>query len=81
MPVLPLVRMRSVDDAIEFAVECEHGFRHTAIMHSLNIKKLSKMARMMNCSIFVKNGPFMRVWDMAGLDLPRLPLPVRRVMV
>jgi acyl-CoA reductase-like NAD-dependent aldehyde dehydrogenase len=57
MPVLPLVRMRSVDDAIEFAVECEHGFRHTAIMHSLNIKKLSKMARMMNCSIFVKNGP------------------------
>lgn len=57
MPVLPLVRMRSVDEAIELAVECEHGFRHTAIMHSLNIKKLSKMARMMNCSIFVKNGP------------------------
>ncbi len=57
MPVMPLVRMPNVDDAIDFAVQCEHGFRHTAIMHSLNIAKLSKMAKLMNCSIFVKNGP------------------------
>ncbi len=57
MPVMPLVRVRDVDEAIDFAVVCEHGFRHTAIMHSLNIAKLSKMARMMNCSIFIKNGP------------------------
>ena len=57
MPVLPLVRVKDVDDAIDLAVECEHGFRHTAMMHSLNVKKLSKMARLMNCSIFVKNGP------------------------
>ncbi len=57
MPVLPLVRMKDVDQAIDLAVECEHGFRHTAMMHSTNIAKLSKMARVMNCSIFVKNGP------------------------
>jgi acyl-CoA reductase-like NAD-dependent aldehyde dehydrogenase len=57
MPVMPLVRMNSVDEAIDLAVECEHGFRHTAIMHSLNIAKLSKMAKVMNCSVFVKNGP------------------------
>jgi acyl-CoA reductase-like NAD-dependent aldehyde dehydrogenase len=57
MPVMPLVRVKDVDAAIELAVECEHGFRHTAIMHSLNIAKLSKMARAMNCSIFIKNGP------------------------
>lgn len=57
MPVLPLVRVNTVDDAIELAVACEHGFRHTAIMHSLNVAKLSKMAKVMNCSIFVKNGP------------------------
>ncbi len=29
---------------------------HTAIMHSRNIDKLSKMARQCNCSLFVKNG-------------------------
>ena len=57
MPVLPFVRMSHVDEAIDLAVECEHGFRHTAMMHSLNVAKLSKMARLMNCSIFVKNGP------------------------
>jgi propionaldehyde dehydrogenase len=57
MPVMPLVRVKDVDVAIDLAVECEHGFRHTAVMHSLNIAKLSKMAKAMNCSIFIKNGP------------------------
>lgn len=57
MPVMPIVRVKDVDAAIDLAVECEHGFRHTAMMHSLNIAKLSKMAKLMNCSIFIKNGP------------------------
>jgi len=57
MPVMPLVRVSDVDTAINLAVAVEHGFRHTAIMHSLNIEKLSKMAKVMNCSLFVKNGP------------------------
>lgn len=57
MPVIPLVRMRSVDEAIEFAVRVEHGFRHTASIHSHDIEKLSSMAKVMNCSLFVKNGP------------------------
>jgi propionaldehyde dehydrogenase len=57
MPVIPLVRMRSVDEAIEFAVRVEHGFRHTASIHSHDIAKLSTMAKVMNCSLFVKNGP------------------------
>lgn len=57
MPVMPLVRVKDVDEAIDLAVACEHGFRHTAIMHSLNIAKLSKMAKVMDCSIFIKNGP------------------------
>ncbi len=57
MPVMPLVRVSDVDTAIDLAVEVEHGFRHTAIMHSLNIAKLSKMAKIMDCSIFIKNGP------------------------
>ena len=56
MPVLPLVRVRTVDDAIDFAVEVEHGYRHTASMHSRNIDKLHRMARACDCSIFVKNG-------------------------
>jgi len=57
LPVIPVVRFKDVEEAMEFAVECEHGFRHTAIMHSRNVENLSKMAKMMDCSIFVKNGP------------------------
>ena len=57
MPVIPLVRMKSADEAIDFAVKVEHGFRHTASIHSHDIEKLSKMAKVMNCSIFIKNGP------------------------
>jgi len=57
MPVIGMTRLKTVDDCIDFAIEVEHGFRHTASMHSRNIDKLSKMARACNCSIFVKNGP------------------------
>jgi len=57
MPVLPLVRVPNCDAGIDLARLAEHGFRHTASMHSRNIDKLSKMARVMNTSIFVKNGP------------------------
>ena len=57
LPVIPLVRFSNVDEAIDFAIECEHNFRHTASIHSRDISKLSKMAKLMNCSVFVKNGP------------------------
>lgn len=57
MPVLPLVRMPSIDEAIDFAVIVERGCRHSAMIHSHDIEKLSRMAKAMNCSLFVKNGP------------------------
>lgn len=57
MPLMPVVRVANADEAIDLAVASEHGFRHTAVMHSKNLDNLSRMAREMNCSIFVKNGP------------------------
>jgi len=59
LPVIPLVRFSNVDEAIDFAVavQCEHNFRHSASIHSKNIAKLSRMAKLMNCSLFIKNGP------------------------
>ncbi len=62
MPVLPVVRVGNVDQAIDLAVRMEHGFRHTASIHSTNVETITKMARAMNCSIFVANGP-----NLAGL--------------
>jgi acyl-CoA reductase-like NAD-dependent aldehyde dehydrogenase len=57
MPVLPVVRVTTVDAAIDLAVRSEHGFRHTASIHSTNVDAITRMARAMNCSIFVTNGP------------------------
>ncbi|HZL84064.1 MAG TPA: aldehyde dehydrogenase family protein [Candidatus Krumholzibacteria bacterium] len=64
MPIYPVVPVRDVDAAIDLAVQVEHGFGHTASMWSRNIDKLSEMARRINTSIFVKNGP-----SFAGLGL------------
>jgi len=64
MPVIPLARVDDVDIAIDFAKQVEHGYCHTATMHSRNIDKLSKMARVINTTIFIKNGP-----SIAGLGV------------
>src|SRR5690606_8688100 len=57
MPVLPIVKVENVDQAIELAVKVEHGFRHTAVMHSKNVDHLTKFAKAIQTTIFVKNGP------------------------
>ncbi|MDR2342984.1 MAG: aldehyde dehydrogenase EutE [Spirochaetaceae bacterium] len=57
MPVLPLVRVKDFDDAVRKAIEVEHGFRHTAIMHSRNVEHLSALAKAIQTTIFVKNAP------------------------
>ena len=56
MPVLPITRVRNVDEAIDLAVAAEGACYHTATMHSHDLSALSKMAKKCNCSIFVKNG-------------------------
>lgn len=57
MPVIGVGAARDVDTAIDFARELEGGCFHTASMYSRNVDKLSRMARVCDCSIFVKNGP------------------------
>ncbi len=58
MPVFPVTRVPNVDAGIDLAVRAEHGFRHTAGIHSTNVETITRMARAMNCSIFVANGSF-----------------------
>ena len=57
MPFLPFVRCKDVDEAIQRAYEMEHGFRHTAIIHSNNVVNMTKMGKLLDTTIFVKNGP------------------------
>ncbi len=57
MPILPIVRVDNIDEAIDLAVKAEHGNRHTAHMHSKNVDNLSRFAREVETTIFVKNAP------------------------
>jgi len=57
MPFIPFVRVPTVDQAIALAQQSEHGFGHTAVLHSRNIETMEEMGRVMNCTLFVINGP------------------------
>ncbi len=57
MPFVPFVRCRNVEEAIDKAQYYEHGFRHTAIIHSRNVQNMTRMGRIMDTTLFVKNGP------------------------
>ncbi len=57
MPILPIVSVDNIDEAVDLAVKAEHGNRHTAHMHSKNIDNLTKFASAVETTIFVKNAP------------------------
>jgi len=64
MPFVPFVRCRNVDEAIELAKQSEHGFRHTSIIHSNNVRNMTRMGKIMDTTLFVKNGA-----SVAGLGI------------
>jgi len=66
MPFLPVVRVPDVDAAIAAAIRAEHGYKHTGIMHSQNIKNLTKMAQDIDTTLFIKNGPCMTGLGLGG---------------
>lgn len=57
MPFVPFVRVPNVDRAIELAKKSEHGYGHTAVLHSRDTSVMTKMGKLMDCTIFVVNGP------------------------
>lgn len=64
MPFVPFVRVRDVDEGIRLAIKHEHGFGHTAVIHSNDFRTITKMGRACNTTIFAVNGP-----STAGLGL------------
>jgi aldehyde dehydrogenase len=56
MPFVPFVRTRDVEEAIDLAIESEHGYRHTAIIHSRNMETVTKFGRRASTTLFVVNG-------------------------
>ncbi|NIQ37136.1 MAG: aldehyde dehydrogenase family protein [Proteobacteria bacterium] len=66
MPLIPFVRMRDAEEAMDLAVEAEQGFGHTIVIHSMDIERLSHMSRRVDASILVKNGSSLAGVGVAG---------------
>jgi len=64
MPFIPIVRVKSVEEGIAAARLAEHNYKHTAIIHSHDVEHMTAMARALDTTLFIKNGPCM-----AGLGL------------
>ena len=57
MPIVPVVRVKDLQEALEKAKLAEHGNRHSAYMHSESVSNMSLVARRIETTIFVKNAP------------------------
>jgi len=57
MPVLGVVQVFTIEEAIAKAIKAENGCKHTAMIHSQNVTHLTMAAKALNTTIFVKNAP------------------------
>lgn len=66
MPFVPFVRCGDIEECIAKAKYYEHGFRHTAIIHTNNVRHMTMMGRALDTTLFVKNGPCMSSLGLGG---------------
>ena len=56
MPMMPIVSVPDFETGVQLAKQAEHGYRHSAIIHSTNVAHMTHMGREMDTTLFVKNG-------------------------
>jgi aldehyde dehydrogenase len=64
MPMIPVVPVPDFETGVREAKRAEHGYGHSSIIHSMNVEHMTTMAKELDTTIFVKNGPCV-----AGLGL------------
>jgi aldehyde dehydrogenase len=64
MPMLPIVSVPDFVTGVREAKRAEHNYRHSAVIHTKDVDHMTYMAKEMDTTIFVKNGP-----SVAGLGL------------
>ena len=62
--MIPVIRVRDVEEGVADAKNAEHGYKHSSIIHSRHVDNMTVMARELDSTLFVKNGP-----STAGLGL------------
>lgn len=66
MPIIPVVRCQSFEQAVEWAVKAEQGNKHSASIWSKNIDRVTAFGRAIDTTIFVQNGGTMAAFGIGG---------------
>jgi aldehyde dehydrogenase len=66
MPFIPIVRVKSIEEGINLSIQAEHNYKHTSIIHSHDVENMTAMARALDTTIFIKNGPCMSGLGLGG---------------
>jgi aldehyde dehydrogenase len=66
MPFVPIVRVRTVEEGIDRARVAELGYKHTSVIHSNDVEHMTQMARALDTTLFIKNGPCMSGLGLGG---------------
>lgn len=56
MPMVPVIRARDFEHAVQMAYVSEHGYKHSSMVHHLNVERMTYMAKALDSTVFVKNG-------------------------
>ena len=70
MPFVPFVRAKNFEHALELAIKHEHGFGHTACIHSNNLANITRMGQACNTTLFAVNGPSTGCLGIGGEGYP-----------
>lgn len=66
MPIIPFVRCKNFDEAMDWAYKAEHGNLHSASIWSKNCDRVTAFGTIINTTIFVQNGGTMAAFGVGG---------------
>ena len=66
MPILPIVRCKNFEEALQWAVAAEHDNKHSASIWSQSIDHVTAYGTVINTTVFVQNGGTMAAFGMGG---------------
>ena len=66
MPIIPIVRCKDFEEAMDRAVAAEHDCKHSASIWSKNIDRVTAFGKVINTTVFVQNGGTMSAFGIGG---------------
>jgi propionaldehyde dehydrogenase len=77
MPIIPIVRCKDFEQAMEWAFIAEHGNKHSASIWSNDIEHVTAFGSIIDTTIFVQNGGTMAAFGIggSGTNAPTIATP------